>query len=94
MFQRGSEAYSKDKRFPLELAGIAYREKDTAGAKRFLHRALSLDPRDEYGNDFLGTLYSLEGNLAGALFYWNRIGKPVLQNVHYQPAPPFECRAA
>jgi tetratricopeptide (TPR) repeat protein len=88
MFRRASKGYPKDKRFPLELAGIAYREKHTASAKRLLHRGLSLDPHDEYGNDFLGTLYSLEGNLAGALFYWNRIGKPVLQNVQFRPVLP------
>ncbi len=87
-FERGWAAYPRDKRFPLELAGIAYREKDTPRAKRFLHRALSLDPDDNYGNDFLGTLYSLDGNLAAALFYWNRAGKPVLQNVQFEPAAP------
>jgi len=89
-FGNGAEKFPKDKRFPLELAGIAYRQKNTARAKRLLHQALALDPHDTYGNDFLGTLYSLDGNLAAALFYWNRIGKPVLQNVHYDPAPPLQ----
>ncbi len=70
------------------MAGIAYREKHIPSAKRFLHRALSLDPADDYGNDFLGTLYSLDGNLAAALFYWNRAGKPVLQTVNFDPPPP------
>jgi len=87
-FDIGSRNFPDDKRFPLELAGIAYRQKDTARAKHLLHRALALDSHDSYGNDFLGTLYSLDGNLAAALFYWNRIGKPVLQNVHYEPPPP------
>ena len=90
IFQNGSQTYPKDKRFPLELAGIAYRQKETSRAKRFLHRALSLDPHDDYGNDFLGTLYSLDGNLTAALFYWNRAGKPVLQNVNFEPLPPLK----
>ncbi len=89
-FESGSNSFPKDKRFPLELAGIAYRQKDTGRAKRLLHRALALDPEDSYGNDFLGTIYSLDGNLAAALFYWNRIGKPVLQKVRYDPAPPID----
>jgi hypothetical protein len=88
VFQIGSRSYPKDKRFPLELAGVAYRQKDTASARRFLHRALSLDSRDDYANDFLGTLYSLDGNLPAALFYWNRAGKPVLQSVTFEPPPP------
>lgn len=87
-FEKGLHEFPGDKRFPLELAGVAYSEKDTAKAKRLLHRALTLDRRDKYGNDFLGTLYLLDGNLAAALFHWNRIGKPVLQDVHFEPVPP------
>lgn len=77
-----------DKRYPLELAGIAYRNGDHASAKRYLRLALRLDPRDPYGNDFLGTLYFLDRNIEAALKYWNRIGKPRLGAVSIDPPSP------
>ena len=43
-----------------------------------LRRALRLAPRDDYTNNFLATIYFLEGNLDAALKYWNRSGKPLL----------------
>ena len=46
-----------------------------------LHRALQLDPKDEYANEFLATVYFLEGNLEAALKYWNRVGKPQIAEV-------------
>jgi hypothetical protein len=82
--QRNSPA---DKRFPLELAGLAFRDRDFPSARRFLHQALRLDPRDAYGNDFLGTLYFLEDNLDAALKYWNRLGKPFVHDVRFDPEP-------
>ena len=65
-----------DKRYPIELAGIAYLQKDYPDARRYLRRALRLDPSDAYVNDFLGTLYYLGGNQPAALKYWNRVDKP------------------
>jgi tetratricopeptide (TPR) repeat protein len=84
-FQDGARKGPLDKRFPLELAGIAYREKRFAQAKMYLHRALRLGPKDEYANDFLGTLYELEGNTAAALQYWNRAGKPKIREIKSGP---------
>ena len=77
-----------DKRFPLELAGVEYRLGRNAIAQRHLQRALRLDPWDEYGNEFLATLYYLDGNYEAALVYWNRIGKPRLASVAVDPPPP------
>ncbi|MCC6367833.1 MAG: hypothetical protein IT165_30280 [Bryobacterales bacterium] len=77
-----------DKRYPLELAGIAYRNGNRASAKRYLRQALRLDRRDPYGNDFLGTLYFLDQNIPAALKYWNRIGKPSLAAVSIDPPLP------
>jgi hypothetical protein len=76
-----------DKRFPLELAGIALKQKDSAAAIAHLRRALRLDPGDDYGNDFLATLYLLEDNLEAALKYWNRTGKPEIEDVRAEPEP-------
>ena len=56
-------------------------------AVRHLRRALRLDPADSYGNDFLGTVYFLQGNLEAALKYWNRVGKPQIAEIRSQPAP-------
>ncbi|MCZ2146837.1 MAG: tetratricopeptide repeat protein [Bryobacterales bacterium] len=77
-----------DKRYPLELAGIAYHNGNRASAKRYLQHALRLDPHDPYGNDFLGTLYFLDQNTEAALKYWNRIGKPHLGAVSIDPPSP------
>ena len=87
-FRRGQREAPKDKRFPLELAGLAFKQHDYEAAKRNIRRALRLDPHDAYANDFAGTLYLLDGNLEAALEYWNRIGKPRIGGVRMEPEPP------
>ncbi len=86
-FAAGARLQPGDKRFPLELAGVAFKQKRYAAAARHLRRALHLDPADSYGNDFLGTIYFLQGNIEAALKYWNRAGKPQIVEVRSQPAP-------
>ena len=86
-FLEGQRSAPRDKRYLLELAGLAYREKKLNEAARYLRRALTLDPSDAYGNDFLGTIYFLEGNLEAALRHWNRIGKPQISDVTVAPKP-------
>ena len=83
----GRRNFPTDSRFLLELAGIAYRRNDFGAAKAYLREALALNPSDRYGNDFLGTLYLLEGNLPATLKYWNRLEKPLLAGVRFAPAP-------
>jgi tetratricopeptide (TPR) repeat protein len=82
----------RDKRFPIELAGVAFKKKQLPAAAKWLRRGLRLDPTDSYANDFLGTVYFLEGNLEAALKYWNRIGKPLIQTV--QPDASLRIRPA
>ncbi len=65
-----------DKRFPVELAGVAFKQKKYGDAAGYLHHALRLDPHDAYANDFLATVYYLEGNLEAAVKYWNRVEDP------------------
>ena len=84
-FLEGAQRAPRDKRYLLELAGVEYRLKNFGAAKRHLRGALALDPADRYGNDFLGTIYYLEGNLEAALRYWNRIGKPRIDEVTISP---------
>jgi tetratricopeptide (TPR) repeat protein len=77
----GQRLAPNDKRFPIELAGVAFKQKKYGEAKYDLHRALRLDAKDEYANEFLATVYFLEGNLEAALKYWNRVGKPLINEV-------------
>jgi len=82
----GRQLAPRDKRFPIELAGVAFKEKNYDRARSELRRALGLDPRDEYANEFLATIYFLDGNLEAALKYWNRAGKPEIVDVRSEPA--------
>ncbi len=82
----GSHLLPRDKRFPIELAGVSFRQKRYAEAAGHLRRALRLDPHDTYAGEFLATVYFLEGNLEAAAKYWNRSGKPVIAMVRTPPA--------
>lgn len=86
-FASGWAKRPTDKRFPIELAGVAYKEKKFSQAKTYLKRALKLDPGDAYARDFLATLYFLDGNLEAAVEQWNRIGKPVIADLRSDPSP-------
>ena len=85
--ERGGNKLPKDPRFPVELAGVAYKQKDYALAKKNLRRAIELNSSDTYPKEFLGTLYFLDGNIEAALKYWNPIGKPQLARVSLTPGP-------
>lgn len=85
-FESGRSLAAADPRFPVELAGIAFKQKSYALAARRLRLALALAPGDTYTIDFLGTVYFLEGNLEAALKYWNRVGKPYIESVREVPA--------
>src|SRR5260221_9999399 len=47
-FERGRMQHPRDKRFPVELAGIRFKQKKYAEAADYLQRALRLDPADKY----------------------------------------------
>ena len=84
--ETGARKAPSDSRFPVELAGVSYKQKDFRAAKEDLHSALRLNPADAYANEFLGTIYFLEGNLEAALNYWNRVKKPRLKSVVFTPS--------
>lgn len=86
MFVSGARKYPRDPRFMVEMGGVAFRQKQSAEAARWLRRALRLNPGDAYAADFLGTIYLLEGNLDAALKYWNRVDKPEVREVRIEPA--------
>ena len=85
VFLQGQESNPFDKRFPVELAGLAFQAKDNPAAIHYLRRAVHLDPTDEYANNFLASLYLLEGNLDAAVKYWNRVGKPRIDQIRFEP---------
>jgi tetratricopeptide (TPR) repeat protein len=74
-----------DKRFPIELAAIGFKAGNYREARRYIHRALRIDPDDIYANDFNATVYLLQNNAEAALKYWNRIGRPHIENVQTDP---------
>lgn len=82
-FQEGLARSPRNAHFLTEMAGIAYREKRYSKAKTELRRVLVLNPRDDYANNFLASIYFIEGNLEAALKYWNRVGKPKLDDLTY-----------
>jgi tetratricopeptide (TPR) repeat protein len=86
-FQSGLHLAPHDSRFPIELAGVAFTQKRYSQATRRLRQALKLSPQDAYANDFLGTIYFLQGNLDGSLKYWNRVGKPQVAEIRTDPPP-------
>jgi hypothetical protein len=84
----GMSRFADDPRFPIELAGVAWRRTQPGRAKSYLRQALRLDPAATYANEFLGSLYLLDGNLFAALEYLNRVRRPVLSRVILSPEPP------
>ena len=86
-FQAGFRLAPRDPRFAIELAGVAFKQKAYPQAAHRLRQALKLAPQDSYANDFLGTIYFLQGNLDGSLKYWNRVGKPQVMELRMDPLP-------
>ena len=82
---RGRLLLPRDERFPLELGGVAFKQKNYAEAAGWLRRAMRLSPADAYAADFLATIYFVQGNLEAALKYWNQIGKPRIASVQVEP---------
>jgi hypothetical protein len=86
-FLAGSRLAPGDKRFPLELAGVAFKQKKQGLSIAYLHRALRLDPGDTYAQEFLATIYFLQGNTEAAVKHWNRVQKPRITAVRSDPEP-------
>lgn len=90
----GNRLAPGDKRFPIELAGVAFSQKDNGEAAGYLRRALRLDPEDAYANNFLATIYFLKGNLEAAVKYWNRLSHPGPQIDELRSDPRLRVRPA
>jgi len=81
----GARCRPREERFPVELAGVAFEQKHDPEAAAWLRRALKLNPKDNYANNFAGTVYYLMGNVPAALHYWNRVGKPYVSALSFDP---------
>ncbi|MCI0603889.1 hypothetical protein L0156_12860 [bacterium] len=68
-------------------ASMSYRRGDRELSKKYLQRILEKNAGDSYANQFLGTLFLMDGNLEAALKYWNRLGKPLIENIQLEPHP-------
>lgn len=86
-FAAGARKNPRDERFPVELAGVAYKQNRFREAERELRRALRLAPGDSYAVNFLATIYFLRGNLDAALKYWNREKLPRIGEIKASPEP-------
>jgi tetratricopeptide (TPR) repeat protein len=75
----GQTMCPREKRFPIELAGVAFQQKKYPQAASWIEKGLRLDPADEYANEFAGTVFLLMDNLEAALKYWNRIKRPQIE---------------
>ena len=60
LLTEGKSVYERDARFPIELAGVAWRKKQSTRAKQYLRQGLRLDPAGAYAIEFLGSLYLLD----------------------------------
>lgn len=87
-FLRGERKSAGDARFPTELAGVAFAQENYAEARKDLRRALKLQPGDAYSQNFLATVFLLEGNLPAALRYWNLQNAPRIEDIRIHPRPP------
>jgi tetratricopeptide (TPR) repeat protein len=81
VLEEGHKLQPGDPRFPPELGGVAFQQKQYGDAARWVRKALRIDPNDAYANELLATVYFLQGNLDAALAHWNRIGKPQIEQV-------------
>jgi len=69
----------------VDLASTAFRDEKLSEARKHLTSALRANPSDSGTNEFLATVYFLQNNTEAALKYWNRAGKPVIENIRIDP---------
>src|SRR5262249_29801110 len=79
VLMEGRRQWPDDHRFPIELGGVAFKQKRYALAAKWVRRGTRLRPDDPYAEDLLATIYFLQGNLEAALQHWNRISKPRIE---------------
>jgi hypothetical protein len=86
-FEKGGGGIPKTRDFRSSSQGLRTGRKSWDARASCCIPLCGCDRRIRTGNEFLGSLYLLEGNLPAALKYWNRVGKPVVGDVRFVPAP-------
>ena len=67
----------------LELAGVRYRQGANHEAMRLLRRTISMDPGNSHARYFLATLSYLDERQLKALYHWNAVGEPRINEISY-----------
>jgi len=65
----------------IELGGLYFKKKEYQKAEQMIKKAIKINPENKYSHDFLGTLYYINGLTYLTLYEWNKINKPVLENL-------------
>jgi predicted double-glycine peptidase len=76
----------------IELASDAFRGERFSDAAKHLESALRVEPSDQYTNEFIATVHLLNNDVESALKYWNRLGKPLVNEIQFDP--PLRTRPA
>lgn len=75
----------------LELAGVEFQASRHQQAIRYLREALRLDPSNDYALHFIATLLDLEGKEIEALYYWNQVGEPRVNQIAFRTTGEVEA---
>src|SRR5262249_14282232 len=81
VLREGSRRYPQDARFYNELADLFLENNDREAAKIELRRTLETDPNNSYASDLLATIDMSEGDVQSALRYWNKGGRPLINDI-------------
>src|SRR5438128_5738423 len=81
VLNEGSRRYPQDARFHNELANSFFEDNDADTAKSELLRALLIDPANNYASDLLASIDMSEGDVQSALRYWNKSGRPLINDI-------------
>lgn len=79
--KEGGRRYPQDPRFHNQLADLYLENNDREAARSALHDALAIDPNNSYASDLLATIGMSEGQVQSALRYWNKGGRPLINDI-------------
>jgi len=79
--QEGSDRFNEDPRFHNELARVYRETHDDDKARAELRHALQVDPHNSDASDMLAFMDLTEGEVQTALKYWNRSGRPIIDDI-------------